>query len=534
MGHFIEAAKLQTRDLELKEALAQKAIIGSSELSRAVNACEQSGQKLETSLIELGLMKEDVLVRFLSDWLGIPLFEHADMEFSRSEHPDLTPSYLKRHKVFPVNRDEKNLTLAMVDPRDGDAIQALAFHLGLDITVGVATSRSIFASLDRDKDQDVAEPGEASDADVERLQASANNGPVIQLINDLITEAVDRGASDIHFEALEARAQIRLRIDGQLQHLRYFSDKERKAGVSRLKIMAGLNISERRRPQDGRIRMTVRGSSIDLRLSTMPTQFGESVVLRVLDQSRLKLDWKTLGFAPEQITALEKLIRSPHGIVLVTGPTGSGKTTTLYTALSKINNVDRKIITVEDPIEYSLAGINQVQVHPEIGFGFPEALRAVLRQDPDVVMIGEIRDKETAENAVRAALMGRLVLSTVHTNSAIGAIDRLTDLGVAPFLLGATLRGVVAQRLVRRLCESCEGKNCSNCGGSGYNGRAVVTEILEPDAELKRAISKGGTESDLFDLARKSGINTLRENGDALVRSGVTDIAEIARVVGGE
>lgn len=523
---------LQARDIELREALAKHALIGDGELARAVNACEQSGHRLESTLVELGLLREDVLAGFLSEWLDIPLFEQADVTFSSAANSDLDIPYLRRIKAVPVARDNQRITLAMVDPRDADAVQTLGFHLGLEVAVGVATSRTVIAALEQNSAEQLADSSTASDADIERLQASANNGPVIQLINDLVTEAVDRGASDIHFEALESKAQIRLRIDGQLRHARYLTDKDRQAGVSRLKIMAGLNISERRRPQDGRIRMSIRGNSIDLRLSTLPTQYGESVVLRVLDQSRLTLDWEVLGFRPDQIATLTKLIRAPHGIVLVTGPTGSGKTTTLYTALSQINAVDRKIITLEDPIEYSLAGINQVQIHPEIGFGFPEALRAVLRQDPDVVMLGEIRDAETAENAVRAALMGRLVLSTVHTNSALGAIDRLTDLGVPAFLLGATLRGVVSQRLVRKLCLLCEGESCPRCSGSGYFGRAVVAEILEVSPEIERQISKGQTGIALAKIASAGGMQTLLEAADALVCEGITDAVEVVRVVG--
>lgn len=458
------------------------AALGSSlteeQIARATAAATRSGTRLERTLVELGLITEEKLAHILADWLDMPVVTNADVDPAFDPPDSLTADYLTRAQLIPVARRDGVLLVATANPRDIDGLRSLAFHLGEDIRPAVATSATVAEAIRQLTAQPETAPAEAVDSDVERLQALANDGPVIKLVTNLLTQAVDLGASDLHLEALEASAVIRLRIDGALEPLRHLSEADRRAATSRLKVMADLNIAEHRRPQDGRARITVRGRNIDLRLSTLPTQFGESVVIRILDQSRLVLDWATLGFPPERIAQLEAMIHQPNGIFLVSGPTGSGKTTTLYTALSRINTDHRKIITIEDPIEYNLTGINQVQVRPEIDMTFAAALRAILRQDPDVVMIGEIRDAETAENAVRAALMGRLVLSTVHTNTAEGAIARLRDLGVPQYLINETLRGVLSQRLQRTPCPDCAGTGCPTCRQTGAVGRKVVSELL--------------------------------------------------------
>ncbi|MEE9455319.1 MAG: GspE/PulE family protein [Paracoccaceae bacterium] len=527
---------LELRDKELIDALRIAKAVPENALSRIAAACEDSGLNVERALIELGLMKDEDLAVFLAKWLNIPLFEQGDFQSIDAAQLSLDYAFLKRVTAAPVafDGDRGLMTIALGDPRNEDLLKTLAFHLGYEIKRGVASGRTISAMLERmfNHEKPAAQDVFETDDDVERLVASANDGPVINLVQDIVAKAVDRGASDIHIEAQDGHAQVRYRVDGQLRRERTLSSSDRKAAVSRLKIMADLNISEVRRPQDGRIRITVRGRNIDLRLSALPTQYGESVVMRVLDQSKLKLNWEALGFAAPRIAQLNALVQSPNGIFLVTGPTGSGKTTTLYTALSQLDTDALKIITLEDPIEYSLQGINQVQVQPEIGMTFGAALRAVLRQDPDVVLVGEIRDAETAENAVRAALMGRLVLSTIHTNSAVGAINRLVDLGVPPFLLGVTLRGILSQRLVRSYCIECAGTGCNACGESGYSGRQVVSELLELDQELREAVGNGLRGDDLFALAQAQNFETISQNAQSLVTKNQTSTAEIFRVVG--
>lgn len=514
---------LKKRDLELIAALTNAGILTDVALSRVKAASEESNLLVEQTLVKLGLMKDEDLAAFLANWLDIPLFDQSHFELIDTDILD--QAFLERANVAPVSQDIETgtMTLAFVDPRNADMAKTIAFHLGQQISIGVASARTVSGVLEQMFDNHVGPTDEnfETDDDVERLVASANDGPVVSLVQEIIAKAVDDGASDIHIEAQDSHAQVRYRVDGRLQRVRSLTGAECKAAVSRLKIMADLNISEVRRPQDGRIRTVARGRNIDLRLSTLPTQFGESVVMRVLDQSRLKLEWGALGFEDARIAQLNELVKSPNGIFLVTGPTGSGKTTTLYTALAQLDAEKLKIITVEDPIEYSLQGINQVQVQPEIDMTFGSALRAVLRQDPDVVLVGEIRDAETAENAVRAALMGRLVLSTIHTNSAVGAINRLVDLGVPPFLLGATLRGVLSQRLVRGIGS-----------GGEHSGRVVVSELLELDSELRDAVGEGVSGPNLLALAKSKGFKTLADNGAALAAQGLTSAEEILRVVG--
>ncbi len=384
-----------------------------------------------------------------------------------------------------------------------------------------------------DQGQTAPADGQGADVDVARLQALANEGPVIGQVNALVAEAVEARASDIHIEMLEATARIRLRVDGELSVHRQLSHADCATYISRLKIMGRLNISEKRRPQDGRAQIAVQGRNIDLRLATLPTQHGESLVIRVLDQAQIELNWDALGYPKDRVAEIEQIIRKPNGIFLVAGPTGSGKTTTLYTALSQINNDNLKIISVEDPIEYAIEGVNQVQVQPEIDMGFARALRAILRHDPNVLLIGEIRDQETAEIAVRAALIGRLVLSTVHTNDALSTVDRMIDLGIAPYLLAATLRGVLSQRLVRRVCDACAGQGCEICGTSGYRGRRVVSELMAINEEGQREISKMGQGQPLDAAASLRQFRTLKDAANNLIAEGETTAEEWARIASG-
>ena len=390
----------------------------------------------------------------------------------------------------------------------------------------------------------------------------ASEAPVIKLVQNLVVRAVEAQASDIHIEPREDSIRVRYRIDGVLHTVETLPLSVRAALSSRIKIMAQLNIAERRLPQDGRIKMTVRGHEIDLRVSTMPTMNGESVVLRILDRSSVALEFPALGFSGEGLAGFERLLQEPNGIILVTGPTGSGKTTTLYAALSQLNDSGRKLFTVEDPIEYQLAGVNQIQVNPKIGLTFATALRSILRQDPDIVMVGEIRDLETAEMAIRASLTGHLVLSTVHTNSAAATITRLLDMGVEDYLLASSLKGVLAQRLVRKLCPHCavpgdvppailqrlarvasstidtrgvrSAKGCSQCRNTGFSGRTTIYELLPLTKDVKEVIVNSGAERAIDDMALRQGMTAMSHNGLEKVLSGETTIDEVLRVSGGD
>ncbi|WP_457645943.1 GspE/PulE family protein, partial [Profundibacter sp.] len=441
------------------DTLKKQGLIGPDESRRAQTASLETGTSIVKTLLEFGLIPEASLYRVLADHLGLPFvpFEEVDPELSRSL--SLQPEFLRRVEIIAVRKDEAGILLATSDPASIEALNSIGFHLDAPVKAAITTPSTVKTILGsmvgkpEGKDDTTA-----SAIDIERLKALANDGPVIKLVNDMIARAVENGASDIHIEAGESGARVRYRIDGVLQVEQPIEEKDKASVVSRLKVMANLNISERRRPQDGRAQLSVRGRTVDIRLSTLPTQFGESIVLRLLDRDRLKLDWGALGFPADRAGGIEEIVGAPNGIFLVAGPTGSGKTTTLYTALSQINSVDRKIVSVEDPIEFSLEGVNQVQVEPQIDMTFARALRSILRQDPDVIMVGEIRDQETAEIAVRAALVGRMVLSTIHTNDSISAITRLLDLGTPAYLLAATLRGVLSQRLVRRRCSECAGR----------------------------------------------------------------------------
>nr|WP_281356700.1 GspE/PulE family protein [Sulfitobacter algicola] len=494
-------------------------------------ASKEAGTGVEKSLLELGLADETAIYQHMSQYLNIPLIDFDVIALDLVGQLALSRDFLSRVSIVPVEDTSDAIILATSDPRNTGTMESISFHLDRPVRAVLATPSTIRSALAK-PEQVLAETDDASSTDVKKLQALANDGPIIKLVNELVTKAVDIRASDIHIEAMEQDTRVRFRIDGRLRVDRRIADADRAAVASRLKVMAHLNISEKRRPQDGRAQITVRGRVVDLRLSTLPTQFGESIVLRILDRTRVALEWSSLGYPQERVKEIEDILRQPNGIFLVVGPTGSGKTTTLYTGLSKINSEDRKIVTVEDPIEYALAGVNQVQVEPQIDMTFARALRAILRQDPDVVMVGEIRDQETAEIAVRAALVGRLVLSTVHTNDAVGAIDRLIDLGVPPFLLASTLRGVLSQRLIQRLCVECGGDGCENCEKSGRKGRIVVSELLHINDDLTQAIAAGAKSNELRSLAAETGFQSIEIDTTRLVQSGLALQSDIVRATG--
>lgn len=512
------------------EELVSTGVLNAPAAQRAADASGQTSTSVEKTLLEIGLVAEETLFRALATHLGLPFAEHDKIRPDLCQDIALAPEFLRRAGIVPVAIDD-SVTIAVCEPDCGDLLASIAFKLKCPVRVEIATPSAIKAALTSlPGGEPEKNTGEASDSDIARLTSLANDGPVVRLVNDHIAEAATRRASDIHFEATENGMRVRYRIDGTLHLIRTLSNTEKAGVTSRLKIMADLNISERRRPQDGRARLSVRGRDIDLRLSTLPTQFGESTVLRLLDQSRVDLSWSALGFTADQAREIERVATAPNGIFLVAGPTGSGKTTTLYTLLNRLRSDERKIITVEDPIEFSIPGINQVQVEPEIDMSFARALRAILRQDPDVVLVGEIRDPETAEIATRAALVGRLVLSTIHTNDSVSAISRLKDLGVAPYLIGATLRGVLSQRLVRRLCDDCKGAGCGACNQTGYAGRTVISELLKNTPTLAEAITQHSDPAELARIAKAGGMTTLAENADELVQGMRVAELDVVRV----
>lgn len=515
----------------LIDLLLQQGLVNAVDARRALEASESTGTSIERTLLEFGLVAEEPLFRALAEHLSLPFVTSDEIDLSLTAALGLSPEFLQRVDVIPVSEQPDGLLFATSDPRGSDALAGLSLHLRSTVFAAI-TLPSIVRQVRR-QEADDSENGVAN-SDIERLKMLANDGPVIKLVNDLIANAVARRASDIHIEAEEYGARVRHRVDGVLTTVQNIPEASRAAVVSRLKIMGNLNISEKRRPQDGRAEMSVRGQSIDIRLSTLPTQYGESIVLRLLDRNRVRLDWTQLGFPEPRVSEISTILSAPNGIFLVAGPTGSGKTTTLYTGLDQLNSDDRKIITVEDPIEYSLKGISQVQVDPAIDMTFARALRSILRQDPDVIMIGEIRDQETAEIAVRSALVGRLVLSTIHTNDSISAVDRLLDLGVPPFLLAATLRGVLSQRLIRRLCSDCSGNGCTNCANSGRRGRIVLSELFKVSPALVAAIGRRASTQELTEMAIMQGFQPMRLAGEAVVAQGFISPIDLERALGSE
>ena len=481
----------------------------------------------------------------------------------------LSSRFIREYKIIPLEMKNNLLKVLMADPANGEVIDSLRVVLSADVQVYGGDGKmiddyisryysqetqdinKIIENIDENGIEFVGEEGE----DVGHLKDLASEAPIIKLVNLLITRAVESRASDIHIEPFEDELKVRYRIDGVLHNIESVPKKLQAALVSRVKIMAKLNIAERRLPQDGRIRLKVGEKEIDLRVSSIPIIYGESVVMRILDKEGIVIDLDQLGFSEETLTPFRNLIRKPHGIILVTGPTGSGKTTTLYGALDKINSPDRKIITVEDPVEYQLKGVNQIQVKPQIGLNFANTLRHIVRQDPDVIMIGEIRDLETAEIAVQSSLTGHLVFSTLHTNDAPSAITRLLDIGVESFLLSSTIRGILAQRLVRVICPHCKekdlsvisleelapfgmgadvdlyrGKGCEKCTFTGYYGRTGVFELLVVEDDIRRLILGSADANELRKKARSLGMKTLLEDGAEKVRKGFTTVSEVFRV----
>ena len=550
----------------LGERLVKQGIISADDLKRVMRLQEEQHTSLVRLIVELGFVSEDDLLPVLSEHLSIPCVSLKDFPTTSLSASRLisTVEFLKLARIAPLKVDGDELQVATTDPTDLTRFHAIEIATGLKVRPFLAKEKDILARIGVESDEgasaDAASDGSATqelgamgdEEDVEYLRDMASEVPVIRIVNQMISRALESRASDIHIEPYESELKIRYRIDGILHDMESPPRQMKSAIISRFKILAQLNIAERRLPQDGRFKVKVAGKDVDLRISTIPTLYGESVVIRLLERSQIFTDLHSLGFPDDTHQRFSDMITKPHGMVLVTGPTGSGKTTTLYGALQKINDPGKKIITVEDPVEYQLAGINQIQVKPQIGLTFANGLRSIVRQDPDIIMIGEIRDFETAEIAVQAALTGHLVLSTLHTNDSAGAISRLLEMGVQDYLLASSLLGVLAQRLVRRLCMNCrkevpfEGTKvegwvdppdtvwgptgCEACSGTGYIGRIGIYELLRISPAVSKLIVERTDAGSIRSFALTQGLSLLKQDGWQKARDGVTTIEEVLRV----
>ena len=541
--------------MRLGEILIERKLISEEDLERALELQKERGDKIGKTLVDMGFVAMRDVLAALADQLGVPLVAIDGPPSVSTETEALSPRFLRQSRCLPVGRDDHTVTLAMADPLDVETIAAVRNCTGLKISTVLAAEQEILDAIDKYYGQsargetDLLADGAEASEDLEHLRDMASEAPVIRQVNAIIAQAVEKRASDIHLEPFEKEFRIRYRVDGILYNQDPPPREMKAAMISRVKLMAKLNIAERRLPQDGRIKIKTLGREVDLRVSTLPTLYGESVVMRLLDRSAGDFyDLGRLGFDQHMFSRMEHFTSMPHGIFLVTGPTGSGKSTTLYSALKRINLSDKKIITIEDPVEYQMDGINQIHVNTQIGLTFASGLRHIVRQDPDVIMVGEIRDRETADIAIRASLTGHYVYSTLHTNDAPSAVTRLTDMGVENYLISSSLVAVLAQRLVRLICDRCKapdgtriapdgetvpcfrGRGCESCFGSGYTGRVGIFELMELNDEIRKQIMRGDDALAITAVARRNGMRSLREDGWLKISHGLTTPDEVMRV----
>lgn len=547
-----------TQPMRLGDLLVQSGMITEGQLEEAL-ADKKPQQKLGDVLIQKGFITELQLVEVLEFQLGIPHVSLYNYPFDHSLLKLVPKEFAKRNFVIPLKKEGNKLYVAMADPMDYFVINDLRLSTGFTIEPVIATKSDIIRSLSRLYDMgdfdDEWIDNQAS-LELEDVNLEDEDSPIVKLVNQIIQQAVVHNASDIHIDPQEQKVVIRYRVDGTLRTERILPKSIQDHLLTRIKILANLNITEQRIPQDGRIKLDIDFRKVDLRISTLPTIFGEKIVIRILDFSATVNDITQLGFQKENLDQFMKLIKKPHGIVLITGPTGSGKTSTMYSALNILNKEEFNIITIEDPVEYQIEGINQIQVNPNVGLTFATGLRAILRQDPNIIMVGEIRDLETAEMTVRASMTGHLVFSTLHTNDSIGTISRLKDLGVEPFLIASSLNGVVSQRLVRKICRDCKqeenaslrekeiftkygmtiekvyrGKGCPTCHMTGYRGRTAIHEVLVVNEKIRQSIMNHAPMTEIQQAAIENGFTFLIEDGLAKVKKGITTTEEILRVV---
>ncbi|HKW76587.1 MAG TPA: type IV-A pilus assembly ATPase PilB [Terriglobales bacterium] len=564
----------------LGDLLVKERIITPEQLDKALRTQRESGPnaRLGSTLVQLGFVSDEEVTNFLSRQYGVPAINLQYFEIDSSVVKLIPEETAKRYQILPLSRVGASLTIAMVDPTNVYAMDDIKFMTGFNIEPVVASESAIQDAIEKaygssaneeNVDELLASMGDEADVelqseqeemDLSELEKSADEAPIVKLVNIILTDAVKKGASDIHIEPYEKEYRVRFRIDGVLQNIMSPPMKLKDAITSRIKIMAKMDISEKRLPQDGRIMLKMqaggRRKQLDFRVNCLPTLWGEKVVLRLLDKENLRLDMTKLGFEPESLEKFQRAVLKPYGMVLVTGPTGSGKTNTLYSSVSLLNKPDTNIMTAEDPVEFQLNGVNQVQMKESIGLNFAASLRAFLRQDPNVILVGEIRDFETAEIAIKAALTGHLVLSTLHTNGAPETISRLMNMGIEPFLVATAVHLICAQRLVRRICSECreevplppqakieagftpeeaktakifKGRGCSLCNSTGYKGRAGLYEVMEVDDEIRELILIGASAVELKKKAIEGGMITLRRSGLIKVKDGVTTLEEVAR-----
>ena len=562
----------QASGSRIGELLLKQGVITSADLRVALGRLREAGGALTTYIVKHCGVSESELLTVLQEEYHLPVVDPAGLDIP-PEVIDVLPAVLaNKYHIVPVSLSRSTLTLAMADPSNLVAINEVKFLTGFDVRAAIAGPLSIERAIERYYDRalsygdvlsqfgnDEMEVVRAEeDVDLQQLEKATEEAPVVKLVNALLTDAIKKRASDIHIEPYERMLRVRFRVDGVLHEIMQPPLKLKNAMISRIKIMASLDIAERRLPQDGRIKIKVgHAGEMDLRVSTLPTLFGEKVVMRLLDKSNVQLDVNKLGFDQRSIELFRSAISKPYGMILVTGPTGSGKTTTLYAALNELNKIGTNISTAEDPVEYNMVGVNQLQTHEDIGLNFAAALRAFLRQDPDIIMVGEIRDFETAEIAVKAALTGNLVLSTVHTNDAPSTINRLLNMGIEPFLIASSVNLIMAQRLARVVCPKCReshevprhtmielgvpeevakdvtawrGHGCQYCGGTGFRGRTALYEMMGMSDQLRELILSGASAIDLKRQAIADGMKSLRQSGIEKVADGVTSIEEVMRV----
>ncbi len=564
----------------LGDLLVKEKVITTEQLEQATKLQKESHSRLASALVKLGFLSDEDVTNFLSRQYGVPAINLSYFEIDPAVVKLIPYETAKRYQILPLSRVGASLTIAMVDPTNVFAMDDIKFMTGFNIEPVVASESSILEGIEKaygvskeaeleqvmqsmndlGEGTDIEVQAEAQELELKELEKAADEAPIVKLVNLVLTDAVKRGASDIHMEPYEKEFRVRFRIDGVLQLIMNPPLKLKDAITSRLKIMAKLDISEKRLPQDGRImlKMAIGGKKkqLDFRVSTLPTLWGEKIVLRLLDKENLRLDMTKLGFEQESLDKFQKAILKPYGMVLVTGPTGSGKTNTLYSSISQLNQPDTNIMTAEDPVEFQLGGVNQVQMKEQIGLNFAAALRAFLRQDPNIILVGEIRDFETAEIAIKAALTGHLVLSTLHTNGAPETITRLMNMGIEPFLVATSVHLICAQRLIRRICKDCaepvempvqalidegyspeeaktvqimKGKGCATCNKTGYKGRTGLYEVMEVDDEIKELVLVGASALELKKKAIERGMITLRRSGLIKVAAGWTTLGEVAR-----
>ena len=566
--------------VKLGEMLIKAGLLTPQKLQEALEYQKTNGGKLGLNLVKLGLVKEEDITRVLSQQYGVPAINLIKVEVDDAVVKLIPSEVAQKYLIMPVSRTGATLTIAMVDPTNVFAMDDIKFMTGYNVEPVVASEVAIKEAIDRyygsihalelkkvmdemaqeENEQNLELLEDEQEVDLAKLEAATEEAPVVRLVNLILTDSIKRGASDIHIEPYEKDFRVRFRIDGVLYEIMQPPMKLRDAITSRLKIMAKLDISEKRLPQDGRIKIKMRlqgkNREMDYRVSVLPTLFGEKIVLRLLDKENLMLDMTRLGFEQESLDKFEKAIFKPYGMVLVTGPTGSGKTNTLYSSISKVNSPETNIITAEDPVEFNLHGINQVQMKEQIGLNFAAALRSFLRQDPNIILVGEIRDFETAEIAVKAALTGHLVLSTLHTNDAPSTINRLMNMGIEPYLVATSVHLICAQRLVRRLCKDCKeevnmpsqalidigygtdeaskvklfkGKGCPTCNNTGYKGRVGLYEVMEITDAMREMILTGASSIELKNKAIEEGMITLRGSGLRKIKAGQTTVEEVVR-----